>query len=35
MDIIAGLQNKNNKEAHQLLLQLEIQATESSDHPKN
>lgn len=29
MDIIAGLQNKNNKEAYQLLLQLEIQATES------
>ena len=29
MDIIAGLQSKNNKEAYQLLMQLEIQATES------
>ncbi len=30
MDIITGLQNKNNNEAYQLLLQLEIQAAESN-----
>lgn len=30
MDIITGLQNKNNEEAYQLLLQLERQATESN-----
>lgn len=30
MDIIAGLQSKNNGEAYELLLELEIQATESN-----
>ena len=31
MDIISGLQSKNNKEAHQLLLQLEVQAAGSNE----
>ena len=31
MDIIAGLQNKNDKEAHQLLLQLESQSAETDE----
>lgn len=30
MDIISGLQSKNNKEAYQLLLQLELQAAVSN-----
>ena len=31
MDIIAGLQNKNDKEAHQLLLQLESRSAETEE----
>ena len=31
MDIIAGLQNKNDKEAHQLLLQLESRSAETDE----
>lgn len=31
MDIIAGLQNKNDKEAHQLLLQLESRSAENDE----
>ena len=31
MDIVAGLQNKNNNEAHQLLLQLESRSAETDE----
>ena len=31
MDIIAGLQNQNDKEAHQLLLQLESRSAETDE----
>ena len=31
MDVIAGLQNKNDVEAHQLLLQMEKQSMESNE----
>lgn len=31
MDIIAGLQNKKDTEAHQLLLQLEAQTADSDE----
>ena len=31
MDIITGLQNKNDKEAHQLLLQLESRSAETDE----
>ena len=31
MDIVAGLQNKNDKEAHQLLLQLESRSAETDE----